>query len=65
MSGDKERYSFGVFGMPKEEMKIEVPHELVDDKIHPLRYRPFKFGEYISYFVSNLKENALEVFVGL
>lgn len=65
MSGDKERYSFGVFAMPKEEMKIEVPRELVDDEIHPLRYHPFKYGEYISYFVSNLKENALEVFVGL
>ncbi|KAL5144964.1 putative 2-oxoglutarate-dependent dioxygenase AOP1.2 [Glycine soja] len=62
MSGDKERYSFGLFTMPKEEMDIEVPIELVDEKIHPLRYHPFKYGEYISYFVSNLKENALEVF---
>ncbi|TKY74688.1 2-oxoglutarate-dependent dioxygenase AOP1.2 [Spatholobus suberectus] len=65
MSGDKERYSFGLFAMPKEEMDIEVPRELVDDKIHPLRYRPFNYGEYICYFVSNLKENALEVFAGL
>lgn len=65
MSGDKERYSFGLFTMPKEEMDIEVPIELVDEKIHPLRYHSFKYGEYISYFVSNLKENALEVFAGL
>ena len=65
MNGNKERYSFGLFAMPMEEMDIEVPLELVDEKIHPLRYHPFKYGEYISYFVSNLKENALEVFAGL
>lgn len=65
LSGGNERYSFGLFAMPKEEMDIEVPIELVDEKIHPLRYHPFKYGEYISYFVSNLKENALEVFAGL
>ncbi|RDY00506.1 putative 2-oxoglutarate-dependent dioxygenase AOP1.2, partial [Mucuna pruriens] len=65
MRGEKERYSFGLFAMPKEEMNIKVPRELVDDKIHPLRYHPFNYGEYISYFVSNLKENALEVFAGL
>ncbi|TKY74685.1 2-oxoglutarate-dependent dioxygenase AOP1 [Spatholobus suberectus] len=41
MSGNKERYSFGFFAMPKEEMYIEVPCELVDGNIHPLRYRPF------------------------
>ncbi|KAL5190083.1 putative 2-oxoglutarate-dependent dioxygenase AOP1.2 [Glycine soja] len=65
MNGNKERYSFGLFAMPMEEMDIEVPLELVDEKIHPLRYHPFKYGEYISYFVSNLKENALEVFAGM
>ncbi|CAJ1973757.1 unnamed protein product [Sphenostylis stenocarpa] len=65
VNGEKERYSFGVFTMPKEEMNIEVPSELVDEKSHPLRYHPFNYGEYISYFVSNLKENALEVFAGL
>ncbi|XP_027357030.1 probable 2-oxoglutarate-dependent dioxygenase AOP1 [Abrus precatorius] len=65
MSGEKERYSFGFFAMPKEEVNIEVPIELVDDKTHPLRYRPFNYGEYFHYFVSTLKENALEVFAGL
>ncbi|KAK7410290.1 hypothetical protein VNO78_00965 [Psophocarpus tetragonolobus] len=64
MSGEKERYSFGVFAMPKEEMDIEVPSELVDDKIHPLRYRPFNYGEYFYHFVSNPRE-ALQVFAGI
>ncbi|RDX61782.1 putative 2-oxoglutarate-dependent dioxygenase AOP1.2, partial [Mucuna pruriens] len=65
MRGEKERYSFGLFAMPKEDMDIEVPSELVNDKIHPLRYRSFNFGEYISYFVSNPNENALQEFAGL
>ncbi|KAG5034254.1 hypothetical protein JHK87_009164 [Glycine soja] len=64
LSGGKERYSFGLFAMPKEEMDIEVPPELVDDQIHPLRYRPFNYGEYFNYFVSNPRE-ALEVFACL
>ncbi|MED6181526.1 hypothetical protein PIB30_020096 [Stylosanthes scabra] len=41
MKGDKERYSVGVFTMPKDEAKIEVPPELVDANTHPLRYKPF------------------------
>ncbi|KAK2399053.1 putative 2-oxoglutarate-dependent dioxygenase AOP1 [Trifolium repens] len=65
MCGDKERYSFGLFTNPKEKMKIEVPHELVDDKMHPLRYRSFNYGDYLDYFVSTLKENALEAFIGV
>ncbi|XP_057417393.1 probable 2-oxoglutarate-dependent dioxygenase AOP1 [Lotus japonicus] len=52
MSRDKERYSFDLFSLPKNDMKIEVPPELVDDKIHPLRYGPFTYGDYIQYFLS-------------
>ncbi|XLS62887.1 hypothetical protein HN51_017115 [Arachis hypogaea] len=65
MKGDKERYSFGVFTMPKDEAKIEVPPELVDANTHPLRYHPFTYGDYIKFFVSNLNENALDEFAAL
>ncbi|GAU15150.1 hypothetical protein TSUD_08880 [Trifolium subterraneum] len=65
MGGDKERYSFGLFAIPNEKVKIEVPHELVDDKMHPLRYRSFTYGDYLDYFVSNTNENALEAFTGI
>lgn len=65
MNGDKERYSFALFSLPKEEVKIEVPHELVDDKMHPLRYKSFNYGDYLDYYVSTLKENALEAFIGV
>ncbi|MED6209071.1 hypothetical protein PIB30_051134 [Stylosanthes scabra] len=65
MKGDKERYSLGLFTMPKEEAKIEVPPELVDGNTHPLRYKPFTHGDFIKYFVSTLDENALDAFAGL
>ncbi|KAJ7966118.1 2-oxoglutarate-dependent dioxygenase [Quillaja saponaria] len=61
MSGEKERYSCGLFTLPKEETVIEVPNELVD-KDHPLLYKPFNYGEYFSYFVSNTRDDALEIF---
>ncbi|CAJ1973760.1 unnamed protein product [Sphenostylis stenocarpa] len=59
---DKGRYSFAVFTMPKQEMVVEVPGELVDDKIHPLCYHPFNYGEFVNYFASTLTPNALEEF---
>ncbi|OIV96505.1 hypothetical protein TanjilG_07897 [Lupinus angustifolius] len=59
---EKERYSLGLFASPKDEMKVKVPYELIDEKTHPLRYKPFNYGEYIHYYVSTLKHDALEVF---
>ncbi|KAL2346798.1 hypothetical protein Fmac_000798 [Flemingia macrophylla] len=65
VSGDTERYSFVLFAMPKGEMVIEVPYELVDNEIHPLRYRSFNCGEYFNYYYENPIENTLEIFAGL
>ncbi|KAM7257425.1 hypothetical protein ACFE04_013166 [Oxalis oulophora] len=64
MRGDKERYSCGLFLIPKEGATIEVPHKFVD-KEHPLIYKPFIFADYFSYFVSNISDDALEVYAGL
>ncbi|WCJ29767.1 2-oxoglutarate (2OG) and Fe(II)-dependent oxygenase superfamily protein [Euphorbia peplus] len=64
MRGKEDRYSFGVFSMPKEESRIEVPLELVD-KDHPLLYKPFIFSDYLSYFVSKLSDDALDIFAAL
>lgn len=65
MSGDKERYSFALFAVPKEEVKIEVPSELVDDKLYPLCYRPFYYGDYFNYYISTREQNALDIFAGV
>ena len=64
ISGDTDRYSCGLFSTPKEEAVIEVPDELVD-KEHPLQYRPFNFSDYLSYFVSKLSDDALEIYAGI
>ena len=64
MKANKERYSFGLFSVPKEGAMIEVPRELVDNE-HPLLYRPFKFADYFSYFVSNISDDALEIYAGV
>lgn len=64
MGGNRERYSCGLFSIPKEGAMIRVPTELVNTD-HPLRYRPFKFSDYMSYFVSNIRDDALEVYAGV
>lgn len=64
MSGDKERYSYALFSLPKEEVVIEVPQEFID-KDHPLLYKPFNFAEYFTYFTSNIREDALELYAGV
>ncbi|MED6209069.1 hypothetical protein PIB30_051132 [Stylosanthes scabra] len=66
MKGEKTRYSFALFTMPMDESKNEVPPELVDGNTHPLRYKPFTYGDFIKYFLSTLdNENALGVVAGL
>lgn len=71
MRGMKERYSFGMFTVPKEGYITEVPPELVD-KEHPLLFKPFNFMEFMSYFYAStsnpkqdLNENSVEVFAGI
>ncbi|KAI4316274.1 hypothetical protein L6164_024270 [Bauhinia variegata] len=64
MNGDKDRYTIGLFALPEEEKKIEVPHELVDEE-HPLRYQRFNYGDYFYYYASAPRDNALEVFAGV
>ena len=60
----EERYSFAMFGLPKEEFMIQVPNELIDNE-HPLLYQPFNFAEYVNYFTANIRDDALEVYAGV
>lgn len=68
MSGDKERFSCGLFSVPKDIMTIEVPPELVDED-HPLIFRPFKYPDYVSFVYSKEngknREHALEMYAGV
>ncbi|XP_042484330.1 probable 2-oxoglutarate-dependent dioxygenase AOP1 [Macadamia integrifolia] len=64
MRGDKERYSFALFGSPKDGEVIEVASELVDDD-HPLLFRSFNYSEFVNYFNSNVSSKALETYAGV
>ncbi|CAM8961582.1 unnamed protein product [Rhodiola kirilowii] len=65
ISGNKDRYSCGLFTLPKEGVLVEVPKELVDNE-HPILYKPFSYTDYVSYFVqSNNREDALEIYAGV
>ncbi|OUZ99651.1 Oxoglutarate/iron-dependent dioxygenase [Macleaya cordata] len=62
---EKERYSYGLFSAPKEDVMVEVPKELVD-KDHPLLYRPFNYVDFFRFFYQNYTlENVLEVYAGV
>ncbi|KAL6005833.1 hypothetical protein ACLOJK_041716 [Asimina triloba] len=68
LSGERERFSCGLFPIPKEGVMIEVPPQLVDQE-HPLIFRPFNYQDYIRFLFSNMNEiyknNALERFAGV
>ncbi|KAK2978127.1 hypothetical protein RJ640_028681 [Escallonia rubra] len=64
MSNNKERYSYGFFGIPKPGTTVEVPQQLVN-KEHPLRYRPFTFSDYVSFIASHRTDEALEFYAGI
>ncbi|KAK8525002.1 hypothetical protein V6N13_015996 [Hibiscus sabdariffa] len=52
LSGDKPRYSIGLFSVPKAGYMIKAPEELVDEA-HPLLYKPFDYAELLRFNVSN------------
>ncbi|KAJ8774732.1 hypothetical protein K2173_017178 [Erythroxylum novogranatense] len=46
MSGNKNRYSAGVFSLPNEGYVIKAPKELVDEE-HPEAFKPYEFIDYL------------------
>jgi len=67
MTGDKARYSIGLFSIPKVAYMIKAPEELVDEA-HPLLYKPFDHFEFLRFLYSdadrNAKGSALKVYCG-
>ncbi|OVA20270.1 Oxoglutarate/iron-dependent dioxygenase [Macleaya cordata] len=67
MRGKKDRYTYVMFAIPKDEAVIEAPKELVD-KDHPLLFRPFKAMDFRRYSFANMYKddlNVLESFAGI
>lgn len=65
LSEDKDRYTFALFIMPKEDQVVEAPRELVDDE-HPPHYRTFIFKDFLHCsFIKHAVEGTLEEFAGI
>ena len=67
LSGDKDRFSIGVFSVPKDEKTIKAPEEMINED-HPLLFKPFVYGEFFKFF--RMEENvndpfALEKYCGV
>ncbi|KAH7528012.1 hypothetical protein FEM48_Zijuj05G0026700 [Ziziphus jujuba var. spinosa] len=72
ISGDKDRYSMGLFTFNNG--VIQVPEEMVDDE-HPLLYNPFDHPEFVRFFTRSVMtsndpvkkqfDNPLKAFCGV
>ncbi|KAF5456674.1 hypothetical protein F2P56_026125 [Juglans regia] len=51
MTGDKERYSFGVFALPMDASNIKAAKELVDEE-HPQVLKEFRYKDYLDFTYS-------------
>ncbi|RRT35405.1 hypothetical protein B296_00046322 [Ensete ventricosum] len=48
VGGEETRYS-AIFGsLPKDDVMVEVPEELVDEE-HPLMYKPFNYPSFVNF----------------
>ncbi|KAF8011704.1 hypothetical protein BT93_J2090 [Corymbia citriodora subsp. variegata] len=57
MSGNKARYSVGLFSIPKGGYMIKAPDELVDEE-HPLLFKPFDHVEFLGFYYSEAGQSA-------
>ncbi|KAK8618885.1 hypothetical protein V6N13_132863 [Hibiscus sabdariffa] len=67
MTGDKARYSAGLFSIPKAGYMIKAPEEMVDEA-HPLLFKPFDHVEFLGFYYTEAgqkAESALKAFCGL
>ncbi|MBA0569951.1 hypothetical protein Golob_003646 [Gossypium lobatum] len=64
MSGDKPRYSLGLFSVPKAGYMIKAPEELVDEA-HPLLYNPFDYAQFLDFYFSNGGQSSLKAYCGV
>jgi len=49
MSGNKARYSAGLFSIPKAGYIVKAPEEMVDEE-HPLLFKPFDHVEFLAFY---------------
>ncbi|KAJ9537584.1 hypothetical protein OSB04_030317 [Centaurea solstitialis] len=59
LSEHKDRFTIGVFSVPKWDTPVKAPEEMVDEE-HPLLFNPFRYGEFAMFFCK--KENVNDKF---
>ncbi|KAL3721050.1 hypothetical protein ACJRO7_005812 [Eucalyptus globulus] len=67
MSGNKARYSVGLFSIPKGGYMIKAPDELVDEE-RPLLFKPFDHVEFLGFYYTEAgqrAESALKTYCGV
>ncbi|XP_022777149.1 probable 2-oxoglutarate-dependent dioxygenase AOP1 [Durio zibethinus] len=67
MSGDKPRYSLGLFSFPKGGCIMKAPEELVDEA-HPSLYKPFDYAEFLKFCYSEegrIPKSAIKAYCGV
>ncbi|KAB1218618.1 putative 2-oxoglutarate-dependent dioxygenase AOP1.2 [Morella rubra] len=67
MTGNKARYSAGLFSIPKAGYRIEAPEELVDEE-HPLLFKPFDHVQFLAFYYTEAgqkAESALRTYCGV
>ncbi|KAI3803426.1 hypothetical protein L1987_31577 [Smallanthus sonchifolius] len=67
MSGDKARYSLGLFSIPKAGYLVKAPPEVVDEE-HPLIFKPFDHVEFLQFYYTEAgqrAQSALKTYCGV
>ncbi|KAL6137683.1 hypothetical protein ACLB2K_062972 [Fragaria x ananassa] len=57
MTGNEDRYSTGLFSIPKAGYIIKAPGEVVDEE-HPLLFKPFDHVEFLGFYYSEAGRRA-------
>ncbi|KAI3789690.1 hypothetical protein L2E82_02493 [Cichorium intybus] len=57
MSGEKARYSLGLFSVPKAGYVVKAPKEVVDEE-HPLLFNPFDHVEFLQFYYTEVGQRA-------
>jgi isopenicillin N synthase-like dioxygenase len=67
MSGNKARYSVGLFSIPKAGCIVKAPEEMVDEE-HPLLFKPFDHVEFLAFYYTKEGQrvpSALKTYCGV
>ncbi|XVE88980.1 hypothetical protein DITRI_Ditri19aG0113300 [Diplodiscus trichospermus] len=57
VTGNKTRYTAGLFAIPRGGYQVKAPEELVDEE-NPLLFKPFDYDEFLVFYATQLARGA-------